>query len=120
VRLAQLLRLPQLVVLPQLVRLPQLLRLPQLVGLPQLMMLSQLVRLPNLVTEPYLRLQPPLIYRISHLGSQPQFILALLHSVVIKGVPHSWLNGSACVPATISIFPFLMTSTFCDARLYFR
>jgi hypothetical protein len=93
-RLLQLVRLPQIVRLPQTVRLPHLLRLPQLVKLPQI------VRLPNLMEHPYL-------------VWQPWFILASLHLVVITGVPHSCLHGSAgmpAVPVTFSMSGIMLPS----------
>jgi hypothetical protein len=71
------------------------------VRLPQFVMLSQIVRLPHLVKEPILGVS----LSIPHLRSQPRqaplFIFATLHLV-----PHSWVNGSAgvpAVPATISM-----------------
>jgi hypothetical protein len=106
VRVPQLVRLPQLLRLSQLVRLPQLVKLPHLVRRPQLARLPHLVRmLQQLMTHPYLGWQPPPT-SIPHLGTQPRFILASFHSAFFTWVPHSWLNGSAgvpAVPATISM-----------------
>ena len=62
-------------------------------------MLSQLLILLHLVTQPYIGWHPHLT-SIHHLGTI--FLLASLHSAVITEVPHSWLNGSAGVPAVPS------------------
>ena len=108
---SHLVRQPNLVRKPLLGRLPHLVMLPQLVTLPQLVRLSQLVRLNHLVTKPYLGLQLHLT-SISQHGSQPWqaplFIFTSLHSKVIKGVPHSWLDSSTGLPAIISMSAFML------------
>ena len=93
-------------------------RQPHLVRKPLLGRLHYLVRLPQLVTQPYLGWQHHLT-SIPPLGSQPRqaqlLILASLHLAVIIGVPQSWLNGSAgmpAVPATIPCLLGLITNVF--------